>query len=143
MSNGTQTVVREPYHRIGVLEKSSERCLGYIQFCNEAGLRIWWDGGSILSKRKEFFLSYRIRTGPTTNAASHAMATGWGTICTGIKRPKHVNDLPAPNVRTGTNTKPPPPPPHTHTHTHTQCGIKHSNTFALTIPVRWNPNSDP
>jgi len=28
MSNGSQIVVREPFHRIGVTEKSSERCLG-------------------------------------------------------------------------------------------------------------------
>lgn len=53
MSNGTQTVVREPFHRISVIEKSSERS-GYIQFCNEARLRIVLDEGSILSKSKEF-----------------------------------------------------------------------------------------
>ena len=28
MSNGTKTVAREPFHRIGVTEKSSERCPG-------------------------------------------------------------------------------------------------------------------
>jgi hypothetical protein len=92
MSNGTQTVVRETFHRIGVTEKSSERCLGTYNFLMSPGYGL--DGA-----RVRFCLRVRSFTSPAaTNAASYAMATGMGTVYPGIKRPKNEADLPPPNV---------------------------------------------
>lgn len=92
MSNGTQTVVREPFHRIGVTEKSSERSLGTYNFLMSPGYGF---------DEARFRLCLRVTSFPSptaTIAASYAMATGVVTVYPGIKRPKHEAHLSPPNV---------------------------------------------
>lgn len=84
MSNGIHTVVREPFHRIGVTEKFSERCLGTHNFVMRPGYELDETGVRFSLRVRSFSLSNRVRTGPTTNA----MASGRERVYPRIKRPK-------------------------------------------------------
>jgi hypothetical protein len=71
-------------------------------------------GSSISGNDNEFYLSYRVQAGSTTNASSYAVGTGGGgAVCQGIRHPKHEADLPSFNafLSAWSNTSSPPSPP--------------------------------